>query len=180
MPRRRTIFRRSDEVVITLDYSNTQAEVKGKSAKFSRVHLASQVRKVIERVVGCNCSPWLNANEKVGPHQYGYSKTRNHKDVLAINVFNCIRGGGSSGCSNRSQQYQRRLHRCGGGVLRRVRSRVWHDWSLWPGLPPCPTASGPTRVEDQARDRACEVDLSDPRGSCLLFRNTRDFTQLSV
>ena len=53
---------------------------------YRRVHLTAQLSKVVERAVATLFLPWLQLRGAVGPNQYAYSKSRGHKDVLAVNV----------------------------------------------------------------------------------------------
>ena len=51
------------------------------------VHITAQLSKVAERVLGQFFQPFLEQTKAYGPRQFAYTKSRGHRDALALSIF---------------------------------------------------------------------------------------------
>ena len=63
---------------------------KSKPANYRGIHLTVQISKVVERLLGKLCQPYVEVTTAFGPNQFAYCRARGYKDVLALNVMSWI------------------------------------------------------------------------------------------
>ena len=51
------------------------------------VHITAQLSKIAERVLGQFFQPFLEQTKVYGPRQFAYTKSRGHRDALALSMF---------------------------------------------------------------------------------------------